>query len=218
MKRFFTRLLSGVLAVLIVYGVQAVFTHVVMPKQISKLAGTYVTADPIEAETTEDILTSYDFYPEEIALVELTGLSVPKYVEFHEDKTYTFYYDTDAFRASVEEFFRAAFDSMYNGRDQLAALYEVDLAAMSEEEFQAFYAELYSQANFDALIDVLTGDAFAYDALEGDTEVGTFTIEDDNILCTIRGQSTAESMGYKLDGSTLTLTFSNDVQVYTRCN
>lgn len=218
MKRFLTRVLSGVLAVLIVYGVQAIFTHVVMPKQISKLAGTYVTEDPIDAESMEEILERYDFYPEEIALVEPAQLVVDKYVEFHEEKTYTFYYDVADFRADVENYFRDAFDSMYAGRSQLSALYELDMEAMSAEEFKAFYAELYSQASFDDLIAAFTEDAFSYDVLEDDTEVGTFTIEDGKILCTINGTYTAESMGYKLDGSTLTLTFSNDVEVYTRRN
>lgn len=217
MKKLFSRLIGAVLAVLIVYGGQAAFDAIVVPRQIEKLAGTYVTEDPIDAETFEEILERYDFYPEEIALVEPAQLAADKYVEFHEEKTYTFYYDVADFRADVEKCFRDAFDSMYAGRSQLAPLYEVDMEAMSAEEFKAFYAELYSQASFDDLIAAFAEDAFSYDVLENDTEVGTFTIDDGKILCTIQGTYTAESMGYELKDGKLTLHFSNKDEVYTLC-
>lgn len=217
MKKLITRIISAVLAVLIVYGVKAVFNGIVVPRQIEKLAGTYVTEKQFEAADVEDLLTDFDFYPEEIALVELDTLSMPKYAEFREDKTYTFYYDTDTFKANVEALFRQAFGAMYDGRSQLSAVYEVDMDAMTEEEFQAFYAELYSQESFDALVLALTEESFDYSVLAQDTENGTFTIENEQILCTIMGHSTAEGMGYKLEGETLTLTYSNDVEVYTLC-
>lgn len=218
MKKLISRLIGAALAVLIVFGVQAVFDHVVVPRQIEKLAGTYVTVKQFDAVDVEDLLTDYDFYPEEIALADLDSLTMPKYVQFQEDKNYTISYDAEAFKDNVEALFRQTFAAMYNGRDQLCDIYDMDLTAMSEEEFLAFYAELYSQDSFDALIYVLTEDAFDYGVIAGDTETGTFTIEDDKILCTITGHTTAESMGYKLEGDTLTLTFSNDVEVYTRCN
>ncbi len=216
MKRFLSRVLGGVLAVLIVYGVQAIFTNVVMPGKIDDLAGTYVTQDYVDAETTEGLLTDYDFYTEEIALVDLNSLYAPRYVEFDTDKNYTFYYDAQGFRQNVEAFLRQAFESMYAGRDQLSAVYDVDFSAMSLAEFQSYYAELYSQPSFDELIRMLSDDAYDYDYVAQDTEVGTFTIEEDKILCTISGHINAEAMGYKLSGDTLTLTFTNSVQTYTR--
>lgn len=218
MKKFLSRLIGAVLALLIVGGVQTVFDAIVIPRQIEKLAGTYVTVKQFDAVDVEDLLTDYDFYPEEIALADLDSLTMPKYVQFQEDKTYTISYDAEAFKDNVEALFRQTFAAMYNGRDQLCEVYDVDLTAMSEEAFFAFYAELYSQDSFDALIYILTEDAFDYNVIAGDTETGTFTIEDDKILCTITGQTTAESMGYKLDGDSLTLTYSNDTEVYTRCS
>ena len=218
MKKLFSRLIGAVLAVLIVYGGQAAFDAIVVPRQIEKLAGTYMTEKPFDAEDVEDLLADYDFYAEEIALVDLDGLSLPKYVRFQEDKTYTFYYDADGFKANVENLFRQAFADMYAGRSSLSELYGADLTAMTEAEFQAFYAELYSQATFDDLIAVLTGDAYNYSSIATDTEVGTFTIDDGKILCTINGTYTAESMAYELKDGTLKLTYSNDVEVYTLCN
>lgn len=217
MKKLIYRLIGAGLALLIVYGVQAVFDYVVIPRQIEKLAGTYVTEKQFEAEDVEDLLTDYDFYPEEIALVDLDTLTMPKYVQFLEDKTYTFYYDADAFKANVEALFRQAFAGMYAGRSQLSELYGVDMTAMTEGEFQTFYAELYSQESFDALVSVLTEDAYDYSAIAADTEIGTFTIKEEKILCTINGTTAEESMGYKLENGTLTLTYSNDVEVYTLC-
>ena len=217
MKKLLSRILSAVVAVLIVYGVRAVFDLVVVPRQIDKLAGTYVTEEQFDAADVEELLADYDFYTEEIALVDLDGLSISKYVQFTEDKTYTFYYDVDTFKAHVEDMFRDAFADMYAGRDQLSAVYEMDMTAMTEAEFQTFYAELYSQESFDALVSVMTEDAYNYSVLEDDTEVGTFTIDDGKILCTIQGTYTAESMGYELKDGTLTLHFSNKDEVYTLC-
>ena len=217
MKKLLSRILSAVVAVLIVYGVRAVFDLVVVPRQIDKLTGTYVTEEQFDAADVEELLTDYDFYPEEIALVDPDGLYISKYVQFTEDKTYTFYYDVDTFKAHVEDMFRDAFADMYAGRDQLSAVYEMDMTAMTEAEFQTFYAELYSQESFDALVSVMTEDAYNYSVLEDDTEVGTFTIDDGKILCTIQGTYTAESMGYELKDGTLTLHFSNKDEVYTLC-
>lgn len=217
MKKLLSRILSAVVAVLIVYGVRAVFDLVVVPRQIDKLAGTYVTEEQFDAADVEELLADYDFYTEEIALVDLDGLSINKYVQFTEDKTYTFYYDVDTFKAHVEDMFRDAFADMYAGRDQLSAVYEMDMTAMTEAEFQTFYAELYSQESFDALVSVMTEDAYNYSVLEDDTEVGTFTIDDGKILCTIQGTYTAESMGYELKDGKLTLHFSNKDEVYTLC-
>ena len=182
MKKLLSRMLSAVVAVLIVYGVRAVFDLVVVPRQIDKLAGTYVTEEQFDAADVEELLADYDFYTEEIALVDLDGLYINKYVQFTEDKTYTFYYDVDTFKARVEDMFRDAFADMYAGRSQLSAVYETDMAAMSESEFQSFYAGLYNQATFEDLISILTADAYNYSAIAADTEVGTFTIDDGKIL------------------------------------
>lgn len=216
MKRFLGRLLGGVLAVLIVYGVQAIFTNVVMPGKIDDLAGTYVTQDYMDAESVEELLTDYEFYTEEIALIDLNTLYAPYYVEFDTDKNYTFYYDADGFRANVEAFLRQAFESMYAGREGLSEVYGEDFSVMSLAEFQNYYATLYSAESFDALMTTLADSAYDYDYVAQDKEVGTYTIEDDKILCTIAGHTNAEAMGYKLSGDTLTLTFTNMVQTYTR--
>lgn len=216
MSKFIGRIIGAVLAVAIIYGVQAIFTHVVVPGQIEKLAGTYVTDEYADADSVEEMLTDFDFYPEEIALADLTALSAPRYVEFSEDKTYSFYYDADGFRRNVEAFFRQTYENMYTNRADLSEVYGEDFSAMSKEEFLNYYASLYSQDSFDALIAVLTEDAYDYDYIAQDTETGTFTIEEDKILCTITGQYNAEAMGYKLSGETLTLTFTNAVETYTR--
>lgn len=218
MKRFISRLAGALLALAIVYGVQAIFTHVVVPGQIKKLAGTYVTSEYVDAGSVEEMLTGFDFYPEEIAMADLTSLAAPRYVEFGEDKTYSFYYDADDFRSNVEAFFRQTYENMYTNRADLSEAYGEDFSAMSKTEFLDYYASLYSQESFDALITVLADDAYDYDYIAQDVETGTFTIEEDKILCTITGQTNAESMGYKLSGDELTLTFSNSVEKYTRCD
>lgn len=218
MKRFFTRLLATILATLLVTFAMEGFDKITAPGKINKLSGTYVTSEALTTDTVNDILTRNDFYPEEIELIDLNSLSIPKYVEFRSDKTYTFYYDADGYRSSVKEFYRTAYARLYENRAQLSQVYGEDFTSMSEYEFQAYYAALYSCSYFEELLDTLTSNSWDYIALAQDREVGTFTIEDGQIAVTINGQFTAETIGYSLSGSSLTLTYTNGVENYTRCN
>lgn len=214
MKRFFTRVLTTALAALIVTFAMEGFDKLSSSRKIEKLVGTYMTMEAVEADTVERMLTNMDFYPEEIALIDLNSQTAPRYREFHDDKTYVSYYDVDAFRSSVETFFRNAFDRMYEGRNSLAALYDVDIVAMTKAEFQAYYASIYSHNTFEELITALASDAYNYNELTRDT--GTFSIEDSQIICHIGLPISTSVMGYELSGNTLTLRFSDAVEVYNR--
>lgn len=217
MKRFLTRLITMALVVLLVNFATEGFDKITSSKKADKLIGTYVYNETIPADTVESVLTNNDFYPEEIAMIDPSSLSIPKYVEFHSGKSYTFYYDVDAYRSNVKNFFRTAFARLYANRSQLSGIYGVDLSVMSEYEFQEFYASLYSCSYFEELLDTLTNNSWDFDSLAQDIEVGSFTIEGDKIAVTISGQYTAETIGYKLSGDSLTLTYTNGVENYTRC-
>lgn len=214
MKRFFTRVLVTALAALIVTFAMEGIDKLSASRKIEKLAGTYMTMETIEADMVERMLANRDFYPEEIALIDLNSQTVPCYKEFRDNKTYVTYYDIDAFRSSVETFFRNAFDRMYEGRSSLASLYDVDIVAMTKAEFQNYYASLYNQPSFAELITVLASDAYNYDELTQDT--GTFSIEDDRIICNIVNPFSTTVMRYELSGNTLTLYYSDAMEIYNR--
>ena len=220
MKRFFTRLLSTVLAVALVIAVRAGVTTVVdkvfEANSVKKLTGTYQMEDMLSADTAEEILTTNDFYAEEIALAELNSLSVPKFVEYHSDKTYTYYYDANGYRDNVEAFFRETFDRMYEGRVSLSSLYNADFTSMSKADFQAYYASLYSENSFDDLIATLANGCWDYEALSNDVEIGTYSIQDNKIIYTEQGSTLKEHVTYKLSGNSLSLTYSDGVENYTK--
>lgn len=214
MKRFFTRLLASALAVLIVTFAMDGVAKISTSRKISKLAGNYVTMEPLEADMVERMLTNFDFYPEEIALIDLESQTVPKCMEFRDNKSVVSYYDADAFRSDVERFFRQAFENLYANRDALSSLYNADFSAMTQAEFETYYATLYSKSTFDELVTFLAADAYNYNELTSST--GTFTIEDDKIVCKFINPFSTSVMGYDLSGNTLTLTYSDGAEVYTR--
>ncbi len=184
-------------------------------QKAEKLAGRWVATMPNTTTEAQGLLESYDFYPEEIALVDLGTLTYVRYVEFDMELGYRFGFDIPGTKACVRSFLEGAFHSMYQGREALNDLYGMDFAPMSEEEFNAFYAELYSQATLEALLDGIAEEAYDYASLEV-TEIGTFTFDGKLLMCTIDGETVAEGMGYKLTDGQLELEFVDGTEVYTR--
>lgn len=187
-------------------------------QKLEKLAGTWVMTTDDTEEQAQIMLDGLDLYEEEIALVDLTSLDYVKVVEFGIDKTYRFSCDPDGTKVCVRTFLEGVFDALYENRTALNDVYGVEFDEISKTDFQQFYADLYTQADFDALIDHMVSNAYDYDSLAESLEVGTFSITGSKIMCTISGESTAEALGYKIDGDQLTLTYSNTVEVYTRSN
>lgn len=186
--------------------------------KIEALSGTWTM---VEADTEEQalaLLENIDLYEEEIAHVDLTSLQYVQLVEFTTDKTYRFAYDVEGTKACVREFFTGAFDALYENRASLNETYALEFDAMTQEEFQQFYAELYDVADFATLMDEITEGAYDYEALGEDWETGTYDIVRDQILCTITGETEAESLGYSIDGDVLVLVYSNATETYTKAN
>lgn len=185
-------------------------------EKMAALSGTWTMVMPDTAEQAQILLDNIELYPEEIALVDLDSLEQVKSVTFNMDGTYSFGYDVDGTLDCVRRFYLAAFDAMYEGRASLSNSYDADIANMTREEFNQFYAELYTAADFDTLIDLFVDNAYDTDALAEPFETGTYTIKGNALMCTITGESKAESLPYEIEGNTLTLHFSNLDETYTR--
>jgi len=185
-------------------------------EKMAKLCGTWTMTEAEDEELTEQILTNCDFYEEEIALANLTSLNFVQLVEFKEDGTYSYVYDIEATKAEARTFFKGVFDALYENRADIDKLYSDNLTDMSKDDFFAFYAKLYSHDTYDDLIFALADGAYTYDDMATPWEIGTFVIEDDLIMCTVDGKTEAEGMGYKIKDDTLTLTYTNGTEVYTR--
>lgn len=186
--------------------------------KMAELAGVwYCRADDTE-EQARGLLESIEFYEEEIALVDLTGLDDVMLVEFDAEGNYHFAWYTDGIKECLREFYDGAFAALYDGRATLNDVYGLSFDDYTEEEFYLFYAELYVCADYAELLDVLVEYSYDYDSLGEPFETGTFTIDGYSLMCTITGESEAEALGYKIEGDTLTLTYADAVQVYTRGN
>ncbi len=169
-----------------------------------------------ETETAKTVLQNQEFYDEELALVDLDTLICIMVVEFNEDKTYSYYIDSEATKVSVRTFYEGVMDDLFEGRAALDAVYEQELSAMTREEFDAFYSELFGFDSVDALLDAFVEYSFDYDILGETMESGTFRIRLGDIIKKPDGKTEEESMGFKIEGTTLTLTYSDGDEVYQK--
>lgn len=217
MKKTILRTVLVIVIVALIAGVRTFFTENAMNDKIDQLAGVYTTLED-NTDGVQDLLSLVDLAQEELALTSGVELKLVKLVEFTQNRDYRFSYDAEQSKQQVRAMYADALDAIYQGRATLTALYGDEIATATQEEFQQFYAELYSLTSYDELLDALADNAFDYDALSEDYETGTYTIEGKKILCTITGESEAEYLEYKLDGDTLTLTYSDMVETYTRAN
>lgn len=187
-------------------------------ERLAELAGTWTMRGDDSAEQAQALLESLEFYEEEIALVDLNSLDDVMTVTFDTEGNYAFAWDAQGIQQCLDEFYRGAFDAIYEGRTTLNEVYDYDFSAVTKEEFFQLYADLYSVSDFDALIDVFVESSYDYESLEEPMETGTFTIKGGDLMCTITGETEAEALGYKIEGDTLTLIYVNGREVYTRGN
>lgn len=207
------RLLCLMLAIFIVAGMLTGCES--NEKKMEALMGQWVISSALDATVAEMLLSNIDLSAEEIALVDLNTLQMSTCVEYGAG-TYRIFINPDVFRDDVEEFLTGAFESMYENRVELNALYGEDFAAMSEGEFQQYYADLYGFGNFTDLMDTFVASGFDYATIEQDAEKGTYRIEGEKILRTIDGTTEEQYMNYRIDGDTLTLIYADFQEVFTR--
>lgn len=187
-------------------------------EKLQQLAGTWsVTTAAVESEA-EKLLKSLDAKEAELALADLGSLKITQQVIFTADGSYTFCYDVQAVRASVKAFFEGYFDDLYEGRDTLKELHQTDFADMSQEDFQAFYAEFYGLESYDALIAQLVSEAYDYEQLAKPAETGSVSVRGSRLYCTPEGQTKAQIIGYELKDGKLRLNFADAIQVYEKVN
>ncbi len=172
-----------------------------------------------EADTAQTILENQSFYLEEIALVDLESLICIMVVEFNEDKTYSYYIDSEATKVCVRDFYENAMDDIFEGRASLDSVYAefgVVMSEMTRDEFDTFYCQLFEMESMDALLDAFVEYSFDYDILGEIMEAGTFRVRLGDVIKKPDGKTEEESMGFKIEGTTLTLTYSDGDEVYQK--
>jgi len=181
---------------------------------LAKVGGTWSLRYEEEADYVREFLTNYDFYEEEIALVT-TPLCSVKTITLKADGTLSYSEPPAEVKACVREFLLGVYDELYEGRASLSEVYETDLSGYSKEEFLQSYADMYEYATFDAMIDGFVEGAYDWETLEN-YSTGTFTITSLQMMFDVEGTDNDGAVRYKVEGDTLTLTFSDATEVYTK--
>ena len=189
-------------------------------EKYAALAGTWIMYEQDSEEQVMVLLEGIDLYEEEIALVDKTSLRYAWTFEFDTAGNIRQAQPVEENKALVREFYAGAFDAIFEGRANLAGVYEQDLSAVTREEFDLFYAELYGFETFEALLDQFAENAYKYDEWT-DLRNGTFTFESNrlSISDSVKGENglpQSYSIIYEVEGDTLTLTYSDGVEVYTK--
>ena len=180
------------------------------------LAGTWtMTAVDSEAQFME-FMESIEAYDEEVALADKSSLKYVKLVTFDAKGNYSFADDVAGNKKCIRDFYDGYFADLYAGRTTLNSVYETTFDNMSETEFQQYYAELYNCTNYTDLLDTLVENAYDWDAKEAPWETGKYKLRGNRIYCTISGKSDSEYISYTLKGDSLTLSYTNGEEIYTR--
>lgn len=180
------------------------------------LAGDWHMTIPCPQEDATYLLDAMDLYAEERTFVDLGSLDYVLKATFAEDGSYSFVYDVEANKVCVREFYEGVMTALYDNRAELTGLYGEEVTAMTRDEFNQFYADIYSVASYEFLMTNLVDYAYDYEALGEPIEVGTFKIVGSNLMCEPTDGNEAGSIGFQLDGDTLTLSYSDGDEVYTR--
>ena len=181
------------------------------------LVGTWSMTFEDSADEAYYLLDFVDLYTEERAFVKDLKLDAVITVIFTED-TFSFQYDVDGNKACVRAYYEAVFAALYENRAELTDLYGEDVVDMDEATFLLFYADLYGIDSYEAFMNELVEGVYDYTALAETLKSGTYKIVGDSLITTPDGSEEKESMGFTLNGETLTLIYSDGDEVYTKVN
>ena len=180
-------------------------------KAVEQLMGTWKMVAQDSQAQARILLENIDMYEEEIALADLNSLDYVWMYEFTQDR-YRQYEDVASAKACVRAFYEGFFEDLYENRAAVDELYDDDLSGMSWDEFGTFYAGLYSRSSYEELISHFVSVAYSYEEWT-DLNSGTYEIDGDFIVV---GEN--ETIGFTVSGDTLTLRYSDGVEVYTKVN
>lgn len=180
------------------------------------ILGQWETVVYYESDSVEQLLLTMELYEEEIALMDTAGVGFVDVVAFNEDGTYSMYCDINSSVAKAEEYYRTAMVKFYDNRETLEDIYCAGFPSMSQEGFFQYYAGMYGQDNYDALIDLFVSCTIDKDALSETAENGTYEIINNRIYFTVEGAEEAEYVTFAMDSNNLILSFDDGKIHYTR--
>ena len=182
----------------------------------SDLAGEWNLTAPAGEEEAIYLMDMIELYDEERVFVDAASLNYVAGARFDEEGNYSFYYDVDANQECIRAFYAGVVEALYENRMELLDVYGSTVENLTLHEFQDYYALAYGFPDYDTMMTQFVLNAYDYTVLEEPMETGTFKIVGNSLLCTITGETEAESLGCELDGDTLKLIYADAEEVYTR--
>ena len=180
------------------------------------LSGRWESVSYYDPDSVTANLESMDLYAEEIALLDPGAMGVCDIMILNDDMTYVMTSDAEKSMALAEEYYRNAFATFYENREQLQEVYGGNFSGMTEEEFNQFYADLYGAPDFDALVSFFVGSAEDYAYLEEPLETGTYRLMLNMIYFTADDTGTEEYVTFRVADGALTLEFEDSTITYAK--
>ena len=223
-KRILLRAGVSILVALVVGLIISIVNESNMGPKIDELSGTWQTTRSSEIQWF-DVLEQFDFYEEEIQIIKDSkpsyisvlggkfGYSV-KYSEliiFTQDRTYTFKLSETGTKELVQSELTDIFQTLYDNKEKLSTLYDIDFTDLTQDEFNNFYALIYDYASFDEMIENFASNLTKALANGYEFEEGTYKIKGDKIMCIESGKGREEAIGYTIDGDVLNLQFKAEI-------
>lgn len=170
--------------------------------------------DYYSEENARENLEAFGFYDSEIALADLTTIGAVRYLTFTQDGKYSYKYDDAATEELLVKYYDAFIANLYQNRASLVDDYSEDIMGddVTAEDFQDFYAYMFDCETYEDMLHALASDTFDFTDTD---ETGTYKIEGGKIAMSVNGTETPETVGIKIDGTTLTVTYADGDEVYT---
>lgn len=181
---------------------------------MGELAGEWYTLIPGGEDGLDIHAEIFNLFEEERAFVDVDSLQYVRSLRIDEDGSYCFYIGVEENKAAIRSFYEGVMAALYDNRAELTGLYGEAVLNMTREEFYQSYAAFYGMDSYDEMIkdrlDYGFGDVSEPEILDE----GTFAVRGDRLVRTGEGES--GSMGFELNGDTLTLEQEGSKVVYTR--
>lgn len=173
----------------------------------------------LPTDTAEDFLRALDFTGTEIAKADLSTLGIVRTAAFTAQGDYRFGCDAEATKALARDYLDSFLSELCSDPAGLSELYHetygADMAAMTAEECQSFYAGLFGCADYEALVHHLADALFDYQALAAWSESGRYDCRGKRLFLSDSQGSDLGYVEFSLSDAALTLRYGDTTQTYT---
>lgn len=173
-----------------------------------------------EEKNITNLLNAIGLSDKEMEFCKKIEYKYVKIQEYNDDGTYEVSYNVEKTKENVKKFYEKVQEVLYKNRKSLHDYYfknyKIKIKDMSRKEFDNAVAKLYSQKNYEKMIESFVDNAYDYEKLKN-IENGTYSMRKEQIYRTKEGENSEKSIGYTLiNKDTLTLEYIDGTETYKR--